>query len=742
MNETLTSPFPNSINECEAVQKRKLGTFMGAYLPSVVMLFGVVIFLRLGWIMGNVGLYTTLLIITLACSIILITILSLSSAATNIQVGKGGTYFMISRALGLELGSAIGLSLFLKQSICVAFAVIGFSESFHGLFPQFSFQTIGLSTLAILTIVNFISTKFVLKIQVFLFGIIAVSLFSFFSGQEITSTYSSAEPINTSMSFWMAFAIFFPAMTGLESSLSLSGDLKNPSRSLPEGVISAVITAYVFFMLMACFLWANAPQQVLIEDKLIIQHISKYESLIILGIWGATLSTALGAMLGAPKTLQALAEDKVVPSFLGRGVGSSKEPRFATSITVLIALVSILFGSINAIAPILTMICLSAYAILNLSTGLEDLMDNPSWRPTFPSHWLVSFFGAALCVIAMLMINAGAALIVVFGIAGFYCFFIYKKIDASWEDTRYGILMFFARFALYRLACQEPSSRSWRPNCLVFTDKPFEISNSLLNFTAAITQTKGFLTMASILPKAIGFKKNKQALQKKIKTLFAQYGIEAFISISEADRISMGMKRIITHHGLGPLTPNTCVWGGISQEEDLPDYLEVIKFAYDQGRNVVIINDKLQKGIKGDIHVWWDENNPHNTEIMLVMAYMLSKQSRKSQVYLVGISSNEESKNKKIEEFNEIILRNRLKIEPRVLIPSSQATDELDLVKKFSAGAAIVFLSLRPFEPHETLVEYADYFKKLPHKDSSFPMVALVLGAKQTDLHEIVQINI
>jgi len=728
-------------------EKKKFGTFMGAYMPSFLMLFGVVVFLRLGWIVGNAGLYTSLLIISLVTFIILLTILSLSAAATNIKVGKGGTYYMVSRALGIEMGSAVGLSLYLKQSISTAFCTIGFAESFHGLFPQFSVQAIGLATLAGLAVLSYFSTNFVLKIQIFLFGIIGASLYSLFSGGNVVSEVITEVPASP-LSFWGLFALFFPAMTGLESSLSMSGDLKNPSRSLPVGVLTAVLTAYVSYMAIAFFLWSTVPQTLLIEDKLIIQHIAKYESLIILGIWGATLSSAIGAMLGAPRTLQALAEDGIVPSFLGKEFGPTREPRIASLLTLVIAFFGITLGSINVIAPVLAMICLISYGILNLATGLEDLMGNPSWRPTFPVHWSISFLGAALCLLAMLMINAGAAIIALTGIASIYWFFSRKKMDASWEDIRYGILLFFSRFALYRLAWQGATSRSWRPNFLVFTGKPCEISNDLLKFTAAITQTKGFLTVASMLPKEEGFNK-VHALKKSMKALFKKHRIEAFVCVHETGNILQEMQRIILHYGLGPLTPNTIVCGGISNVANLPDYLETILLAHERGRNVVVINDEPQKGLaatlpkagaKEEVHVWWYEENPRNTELMLVLAYMLRKQSggRKSAIYLVGVAPNEAQRLKMLDVFEELVEKNRLKIGTKVHLASHF---NIELVRKNSLHASMIFLSLRPPVEGEPIEKYASYFQSLPHKSAEFPTVALVMCGRQTNLEGFVQIG-
>lgn len=752
MSWTLTTPLQSDDVNNQIDAKKKFGTFTGSYVPSILMLFGVVIFLRLGWIVGNAGLYPTLLVITLAALIIFITMLSLSAAATNIQVGKGGSYYMVSRAFGIEMGSAIGLSLFLKQSISTAFCVVGFSESFHGLFPQFSLQEIGVVTLILLTMISFFPTNFVLKIQMFIFGTILAGLYSLFMGEAIDTQTITTSSIHSEASFWLIFAIFFPAMTGLESSLSLSGDLKNPSRSLPLGVLSAVITAYVTYMAIAYFLWNHASQSLLIEDRLIIQHIAKFESLIILGIWGAVLSSGIGAMLGAPRTLQALADDGIIPSFFGKEFGPSREPRIATALTICIAFIGVWFGSINVIAPVLTMICLISYSTLNLATGLEDLMENPSWRPTFRIHWSISFFGTVLCMIAMLMINAGAAILAILGVISLYFIMKKKKINGSWEDIRYGILMFLSRFVLYRLVWQEPSSRSWRPNFLVFTGNPTEVSNTLLNFAAAITQTKGFLTIASILIRDENSKEKKQELQENVKTMLKNNNIEALISLNEANNILSGMKRVIAYYGLGPLTPNTIVCGGFSQDEQMTSYLEIIKQAHEQGRNVVVINDEPQKQshahlspnkIEGEIHVWWDNSSPRNTELMLTLAYMLRKKTLWGQtnICLLGIVGNEQMRKKKIDEFNELIKRNRLKINTKVLVSPDASSNDLALVEQFSSKATMIFLSLRSPLLNESMQDYAEYFRTLPHKSAAFPPVALVMCSTQTNLQEVLQIQ-
>jgi solute carrier family 12 (potassium/chloride transporter), member 4/6 len=732
-------------------QKPGFGTFIGVYVPSILMMFGVIIYLRLGWILGMAGLYPTLIIVTLASLITLITTLSISAAATNIKVGKGGAYYMISRALGIELGSAIGIPLFLKQAISISFCTVGFAESFHGLYPNFDIPTIGIVTLLTLTALAYVSTNFMLKIQIAIFVIMIASLYSLFAGgTDVVSAPAVIPPEASTLPFWTVFAIFFPAMTGLESSVSLSGDLKNPSRSLPIGTIAAVITAYVVYMAIPIFLWNYLTPDQLINDPLAIPHVAKYESLIILGIWGATLSSAIGGLLGAPRTMQALAEDGIFPRFLAKEYGKTNEPRIATAVTVTLSLIGVYYGSINVIAPLLTMICLITYAMLNLATGLEDLMANPSWRPAFPLPWAISLSGTLLCVVAMLMINSGAAILALCSVLIIYFVLKQKKMSSAWEDIRYGILMFFSRSTLYRLASELPSSRSWRPNFLVFTGRPSEVSDHVLSFATAITQTKGFMTIASLLTKDETKTETLEELHANVKALLKEHRIEALVCLNQAKTVISGMKQMIRHYGMGPLTPNTIVCGGTSKEDNRIQYLEMLQLAHEQGRNVVIINEEqnqhasfeiLSRKIKGEIHVWWDDASPRNTELMLVLAYMLKKNPRwrKTKICLMGVVANETMRVQRQEEFNELIDRNRLKINTKVLV-APEASNYLELIKHFSSQAVMLFIGMRAPHAEESLETYAQYFQTLPHKSQDFPPVALIMSAKQMNLQEVVQV--
>ncbi len=405
-------------------QGYSFGTFKGVYTPSVLTIFGVIMYLRFGWVLGNVGLAGTLLIVTIATAITFLTGLSISAMATNMKVGTGGAYYIISRSLGLEAGVAIGLPLFFARAFGVAFYIAGFSEALMSvvnplpmLDPAITAKIISVTTLVGLTALAYISANLALKVQFFIFIAIGASLVSFFIGTPEASALVANADIPPKAAFWVVFAVFFPAVTGIEAGLGLSGDLKNPAKSLPLGTMAAVVTGYIVYMAMPVFISAKVPNLEILRqvDFNVMGTIARWGILIVVGVFAASLSSALGSLLGAPRMLQALANDGVIPRFIGRGFGKGKaDPRIATAISFVVALAAVLLGNLNMIAPILSMFFLLSYGLLNLSAGLEGLIESPSWRPKFKVHCSISLLGSAGCFTVMLMINAGATLISIF----------------------------------------------------------------------------------------------------------------------------------------------------------------------------------------------------------------------------------------------------------------------------------------------------------------------------------------
>ena len=288
--------------------KKSLGTFDGVFTPSILTILGVIMYLKLGWVVGNVGLTKTLLIVTLATSITFLTGLSIAAIATDQRVRAGGAYYMISRSLGLEAGGAVGIPLFLAQALSVSLYTVGFSESLIAVFPQFDQESVVVMTIAVVSCIALLSPRLAIRTQYLVMGVVGLSLISLLLGKEVSTEVAGLSgTIEDPAGFWEVFSVFFPAVTGITVGVNLSGNLKDPGRSIPLGTFLAVVVGYLVYMILPVILAFRANPDILVEDPLVMMPMSAWGQAILLGVWGGALSSAVGSILGAPRVLQALA---------------------------------------------------------------------------------------------------------------------------------------------------------------------------------------------------------------------------------------------------------------------------------------------------------------------------------------------------------------------------------------------------------------------------------------------------
>ncbi len=713
--------------------RERFGTFFGVFLPTILTILGVILYLRMGYFLSSIGLMPTLLIITLATVVSLITALSISATATNMKIGDGGVYYILSRTFGVEIGSAIGIPLYLAQGIGIAFYISGFSESLNMTLPFIPIKLISVTILCILMSITLISTKVALKTQFIILIMVLASLVSFFLGLKTPT--ESVPILSQPPPFWSLFALFFPAVTGIEAGLSMGGQLKNSRKSLPFGTLAAVLTGYVLYIGITGLLYVFAPSDKL-ASPMIMQELSLIKELVLIGIWGATLSGALSALIGAPLTLQTLAEDTILPEFL-------KKKRVAIITTAAIALVTIFCGNIDQIAPVLSMFFLISYGMLNFVAAVEGIMSNPSWRPTFRTPWLISLFGAFLCFTFMLLINVGVTIGVLFGLVLLYFLIKKREVSANWEDVRHGLLLYFSRFFVYRLANMKASAKSWRPNLLVFIGDPF-LRGHLVKFTAALTHKKGFLSMATITQDDLTKGEKDLHYRSEMNRFFEQSQIPALFELKYSENIMEGMTTLINHYGIGPLTPNTIVLGATQKKEKFELFSEVIRTSHFSNRNVVIIRESirgelLRKKRHKQISVWWGGKNSHNSDFMLVLAYMLqtSQEWQGSTLTLNTVVRSHDEVQEMEAKLCELTEKGRLSITPNVVI----AKEDEDLfsgpILRASENNDLVFFGLRPPTPDESVTSYASYYENLLKKTEGFPPLAFVLAGENLPFHQI-----
>lgn len=411
----------NEIEQSQDVQK--FGTFIGVYVPSVLTILGLIMYLRFGWVVGNLGLILTMVVVLLSSSITLITALSASSIATNMRIGVGGEYYMISRSLGIELGGAIGFPLFLCRTLSVTFYCFGLAEVIVTLWnaqaPSYYTQILAAVLIIFTIVLSGKSASLVLKLQVPILIAVGLSVLALIGGvlggdmrsPEFTPAYRT-----TSEGFWYIFAVFFPAVTGFAAGIGLSGDLKDPRKSIPKGTILAVVTGAAVYLLIPVLM---SVTNTISFDDLAVPSVESWTlvaiggSLFIFpGIIGALISSAFGSALGAPRVLQSLAGDGLAPSFLGK-LSPSGQPTIATYVSGAIALTAVMMGGLNTIARFVTILFLTLYVIINVSAAIENLVKDPSFRPTINVPWYISILGAIGGVWIMFLISPLSCLIAI-----------------------------------------------------------------------------------------------------------------------------------------------------------------------------------------------------------------------------------------------------------------------------------------------------------------------------------------
>lgn len=687
------------------------GTFYGVFLPNILSVIGVIFFMRLGVLLGHVGQTGMLIIIAFSFAITTFTALSLSATATNGKVGAGGTYYMVARCFGLEAGSAIGIALYISQILSAAFCICGFAESLHLLLPWASQQTIGIATLCALCGLSAFSTDLVLKTQLGIFFLLSLSIITFFNGNAL-----QVDPVAfTPMGFWAAFAIFFPAATGIESGLAMSGSLRNPGKSLPLGSLLTVFTAFALYVAAVYFYMGHIPLSLLATDPLVMTRLSSLPALIYVGIWSASLSSVLSGLLAAPRTLAALANDGVVPRFIGMEHGEAKEPRFAILTTFAFILCAIYWGSVDVIGPVLSMFMLIAYAMLNFGAAFEELIGNPSWRPTFRVRWWLSALGGILCLIAMFMIDAGASFISI-GLALLIYWAIKQRHLNSQhtQDIRYALFAYLARWVIYRLDALPFLPRSWRPNFLVFAESPTQLMQSqLLKIMTAVTRERGFLTIASIVSHELVSPTRASAMRGLIHEALIKNQSGALSVVNPSKDTFAGMRKYIESYGIGPISPNTIVLEEMTREQLASHGMPAISLARAVKKNVLIIGDNSHAEKPSSIDIWWDNGARETSALMLLIAFLLRRSNlwRRVPVFVKSVVGTELARKQREEYFADFLKKSRLPFTPKVYV-----TPNIELAKvitSFSEKTACVLMGMRPPQDDELVSEYTnDYLEQ------------------------------
>ncbi|MGC6507750.1 MAG: Na-K-Cl cotransporter [Myxococcota bacterium] len=677
----------------EEQESQKYGTFLGVFTPSILTILGAIMYLRFGWVVGNSGLYSALVIVIIANVITLITAFSVSSLATSQRVGVGGAYYLISRALGVEMGAAIGLPLYLSQAVSLTLYCYALSESIQILWPAVPVQLFAGIFIILVTASALRATDLVLKSQVGIFVLVGLSIVSLAWGADwgapvtiIEGNYSADDATG----FWQVFAVFFPAVTGILTGLSLSGDLKDPEKSLPWGTLGAVFLGMVIYILIPLALSHHSPEE-LRNNPLVWLDVAAVSWLIIPGLISAILSSAIGSILAAPRTLKALADDGVLPERFGRT--ENGEPKFAMYLSGGVALLAVLLGDLNAVATVVTMFFLTTYGMVNIVAGLEGLVGNPSYRPRMRVHWALSFAAALGCFAVMMLINPVASLLAIIIEGGIYFYLSRRTLESTWGDMRAGLMMAVSRWALLAHRHMIEHRRNWRPHILVFSSDVRK-NLAMIELADDFSLGRGIVTVAHLY-EGDAHAKELQQKAAEMNQFLTQRRIDAFCEVDMVPSISSGILTVSQANGIAGLQSNTVMLGWPSAT-DFPLSAAQLMHQLDQLGKSILVSRLV--GFRNTevrtIDVWWS-GTQENGDLMLLLAHLLmqSRRWRRSSIRLKTVVSDSAEIGERQAALHRICKDTRINAEPIVLKPN-EGQSIPELIRQDSAQTDLVLLGL------------------------------------------------
>lgn len=651
--------------------RKKFGTFKGVFVPSTEAILGTVLFLLLPALVLNVGLFMIIIIIILAHTITIATSFSLADCATNLNnVGSGGMYALSRRSLGKAFGGSIGIMLYFAQAASIAFYCIGFAEPLQYLLAPF-FEKIGLFAVSGLTdqsiiathilrqeqiiagfvfiiffIIALIGADFTLKIQTLILVILFLSISTIFvspflglefEGQKIfvenvgkmnlfgIHDWKSAAFIMSV--FFLVFAQFFPAVTGIDAGVGMSGDLENPKKSLVTGTFTAIGVTFVVYLIVA-FIFALFNKDIFLgtDGKLqsinltILLGINKpfpfniFGIMILFGILFATSSSALSCFMTAPRTLQSLAKDNILPDklhFLKRDFKKGgSEPRFAVVVTFFIAFSVIIIGVIETAAMIVGICFLVVYGWVNISAFFERISGNPTFRPTSKGHWGISLYGFIMAIGAICLFNLGVGVAIIISQLILFQLILHFKSENKLEGVWWGVLFNMATKILKSLTFIVQGTKNWRPIISIISfAKSEHVTENLVKLGERIALNQGLVFMNVLT-------NEKDSVDDK--KLLSNLSIPAqYIYLTSKD-VTQGILSIIQCSHPGNIFPNSILMEYNSEVKTL----NIARRSIVLGKNLFLLKNGNRLSKFNTIDIWW--RGEKNGNLMVLLAYMIN----------------------------------------------------------------------------------------------------------------------
>ncbi|SCU84021.1 LAME_0C07844g1_1 [Lachancea meyersii CBS 8951] len=595
---TERAPKISSKLDPENPNKDKLGTFEGVFVPTTLNVLSILMFLRFGFIIGQMGVLGTIILLILSYGINLLTTLSISAISTNGTVRGGGAYYMISRSLGPEFGGSIGLIFFLGQMLNSGMNVLGVIEP-----VMYNFGSkIDQETPAIYPLLNrgywweflyaslillfclgiaLVGSATVSKAGKVLFWLLLFSTLSIpisalfvspFNDGEIIYTGPSLQTLKENLyphftkkaagsllkgkeTFNDLFGIFFPATAGIFAGAGMSSELRKPSRSIPKGTLWGLMVTFFCYLIVIFTIGLCVPRESLHRDVQIIQTISASQVVILIGELSTSIFSIVVGIVGAAFVLEAIAKDCIFP-----GISIfEKHPVWSILFTWLLTQLC-LFSDVNQIATFITMTFLTTFVVMNLACFLLEISSAPNFRPSFKYFdWYTACIGGALAILAMLIVDAVSAFLVILVISVIFVVIHLFSAPKPWGDVSQNIIYHQVRKYLLRL--RQDNVKYWRPQILLLVDNP-RTSWSLIKFCNNLK--KGGLYVLGHVTVGESFQSEYEEMRKQTRAwvkIRDMANIKAFVQVGTGPSLPWGVRNVFLGSGLGGMKPNITVIG-------------------------------------------------------------------------------------------------------------------------------------------------------------------------------------
>ena len=715
----------------------KFGT-APVFFTAISTILGAILFLRFGFAVGTIGLWGVILIIVLGHMVTIPTALAISELATNKRVEGGGEYFIISRSFGLNIGATIGIALYMSQAISVAFYVIAFTEAFEPLFNwvkesyglNLPRQVISIPAMTLLAVLILkkganLGVKALYVVVAILFISLGLFLFGSTEYGETTSLNIFSNQLRNTNQFFVVFAIIFPAFTGMTAGVGLSGDLKDPSKSIPIGTIAATIVGLIIYVFVVLKLTSFASIEDLLNRQLVMGDIAIAGWIVVpIGLAASTISSAIGSFMVAPRTLQALALDRAFPkSNINKWIGFSRkkdgEPINASIITVIIAFFFVAMGNVNSVATIISMFFMVTYGSLCLISFLNHFGSSPSYRPSFRSRWYLSLIGFVISLWVMFKIDTLYAFLA-------FCFMalIYSYLD-KYHKSRKGFDSLFLN-TIFQLSrnmhvfvqknVSKHPKKEWRPSVVCVSDKPTDKSKAL-DFLNWISYKYGFATYLHFIDGYFS-KITSQQAASELSRIINNYNeisnhvyIDTIISPSYTSAISQALQ-IPSITGM----PNNMLIFETSDDmvENEKRIIENIPLVNAGNFDLGIISNRVGKiNYSKDIHLWIKSNDTENANLIILLSFIIYGHPvwKKSKIKIFDICKEGQYQETKF-QMQELISNGRLPITSSniQIIEQPENVASKTIINQKSADSALAIIGFRiDSMKHNGMEEFMGY---------------------------------